>query len=169
MACVLVKFVVVTKHVPTRNNTLSPFELPVVVSCHSSWKNKYSLVKVIAAGDHVVVPIPLTSAVVLKVTAVPTSEPEVSSRTPLLPSAEVEAHTRMLRWPTQPAVDARSISDSVQAPAKKVPLYGSAVEKVSPAVVMPLPVPTLGPLAPEMNDVDCPVAVATAVAPKRAR
>ena len=168
MACVLVKFVVVTKHVPTRNNTLSPFELPVVVSCHSSWKNKYSLVSVIAPGDHVVVPMPLTSAVVLKVTAVPTSEPEVSSRTPLLPSAEVEAHTRMFRWPMQPAVEARSISDSVQAPATNWPLYGSVVEKVSPAVVAPEPVPTLGPLALAICDDADPVAVLTAVAPRNA-
>src|SRR5215831_18233179 len=115
------KFVVVTKHVPARNSTLSLFDDPPVVSCHSTWKNMYSLTSVIAPGDHVVVPMPLTSAVVDNVTAVPTNDPEVSSRA-LDPSALTDAHTRRFRWPIAPAVLARSMRLSVHAPAAKTPL-----------------------------------------------
>jgi hypothetical protein len=110
---------------------------------------------------------PLTSVVVDSVTALPTNEPDVSSRADV-PSAFFDAHTRKFKWPMQPAVEARRLSPSVQAPARKLPLYAVGEINESPAVVAPEPVPAVGRVLADMNDVDAPVAIDAAVAPKNA-
>jgi hypothetical protein len=110
--------------VPILNSTVSVFELPAVVSCHSSWKNMYSLESVIAAWlvHDVVNAAPVfTSAVVLSVTVVPVREPEVSS-VALVPSALALLHTLMLRWPMAPATPALMLRLKVQVPEAKVPV-----------------------------------------------
>jgi hypothetical protein len=110
--------------VPMRNRTVSVLLLPAVVSCHSSWKNRNSLERVIAAWlvHDVVNAAPVfTSAVVLSVTVVPVREPEVNS-VALEPSALALRHTLMLRWPIAPATPALMLKLNVHVPVAKLPV-----------------------------------------------